>query len=184
MPSESSTDELKTIKNMPEDVTGVSQFIGYIATLAEQHHDVGHNKEGKCHFTRLDTDERDTQLQTKMGFPAVCFDRYAASLSGEETNVRKERGITLMFLDKVSDAKNYNAIHAAWDRCESIADDFIGRMYRDCAKKEIPGLLDMNLQSVEYELASNVGLSLYGVIVTFTVSTKFCTRPRPDKFAS
>lgn len=157
-------------------------FIRYIERLAEIHSSINHNKDGVKHFTRLDTDELDTSLQSRVGFPVLCLDRYSANLKGEGNNFQKSRGITLMFLDHVSDPKNYNRIHEVWNRTENIADDFVRKIYNDIQKGLAPELFDMNLSSVEYELAANKSLQLYGVIVTFPVLTKFRCRPTPGSF--
>jgi hypothetical protein len=157
-------------------------FVGYIESLAVRHEDIQHTKEGISHFTRLDTDELDTSLQARVGFPVLCLDRYAAQITGADGNRQKRRGITLMFLEHVPDAKDYNRIHDVWDNCEAIADDFVAQIYRDAMDTGVPGINDIDLSSAEYELAANRGLNLYGVIVTFPVLTAFCAKPRTGKF--
>jgi hypothetical protein len=157
-------------------------FIKYLEDLAVRHEDVGHTKEGVSHFTRLDTDELDTRLQTRAGFPLLCLDRYSAQITGQEGARYKRRGITLMFLDHVADVKDYDRIHEAWDNCEAIADDFVAQIYKDAMDRSVPGISEVDLASVEYELAANKGLSLYGVVVTFSALTAFCARPRTGKF--
>ena len=87
-----------------------------------------------------------------------------------------------MILDYVPDIKDYNRIHEVWDNCEAIADDFISQIYQDITKGLAPGMFDMDLSSVEYELAGNRSLSLYGAIVTFPVTSKFCIKPRSNSF--
>lgn len=159
-----------------------SDFIRYIESLAERHTEVEHLKDGVSHFIRLDTDELDNSIKQTVGFPVICLDRYSANLAGQEGNISKRRGITLMILDYVPDIKDYNRIHEVWDNCEAIADDFVSQIYQDITKGLAPGMFDIDLSSVEYELAGNRSLSLYGAIVTFPVTSKFCTKPRSDSF--
>lgn len=157
-------------------------FVKYIESLAVRHEDILHTKEGVSHFIRLDTDELDASLQTRVGFPVLCLDRYSAQITGADGNRQKRRGVTLMFLDHVPDVKDYDRIHVVWDSCEAIADDFVAQIYRDAVGMGVPGISDIDLSSVEYELAANKGLNLYGVIVTFPVLTTFCAMPRVGKF--
>lgn len=159
-----------------------SDFIKYLESLAKKHKDIKHLVDGVFHFIRLDTDELDNSIKQTVGFPVVCLDRYSANLSGEVGNTSKKRGITLMILDYVPDTKNYNRIHDVWDKCEAIADDFISQIYLDITSGNAPGMFDMDLSSVEYELASNRSLALYGAIVTFPVTSKFCVKPRTGSF--
>lgn len=159
-----------------------SDFIKYIEGLAKTHSDIGHMKDGVSHFIRLDTDELDNSIKQTVGFPVVCLDRYSANLSGEVGNVAKKRGLTLMVLDYVADMKDYNRIHDVWDNCEAIADDFVSRIYQDIISGKAPGMFDMELSSVEYELAGNRSLALYGAIVTFPVTSRFCPKPRTGSF--
>lgn len=151
-----------------------SEFIGYIEELSRCHSEIQNGVDGRKHFIRLDTDELDNSIKQTLGFPVVCMDRYSANLSGQDSNRFKKRGITLMFLDYVSDVKNYDRIHTVWDNCESIADDFISRIYNDVTAGKVPGVMAMDLSEVEYELAGNKSINLYGVVVTFTVSFRFC----------
>lgn len=159
-----------------------SDFIKYIESLAEVHSQIKHRHNGVSHFIRLDTDELDNSIKQTVGFPMVCLDRYSANLSGEAGNITKRRGITLMFLDYVPDIKDYNRIHETWDNCEAIADDFVAKIYRDITDGQAPGTLDMELSSIEYELAGNRSLALYGVVVTFPVTSRFCIKPRCGSF--
>jgi hypothetical protein len=159
-----------------------NDFIKYIESLAVKHEDLRHTKEGVSHFTRLDTDELDAGLQTRVGFPVLCLDRYSAQITGQDGNMHKRRGITLMFLDHIADTKDYDRIHNVWDNCEAIADDFVAQIYADANAMTIPGINNIDLSSAEYELAANKGLNLYGIIVTFPVLTKFCAKPRQGKF--
>lgn len=159
-----------------------SDFIGYIEELSRRHSAIQNGVDGRKHFIRLDTDELDNSIKQTLGFPVVCMDRYSANLSGRESNRFKKRGITLMFLDYVSDAKNYDRIHEVWDKCESIADDFITRIYNDVIGGNVLGVMEMDLSEVEYELAGNRSINLYGVVVTFTVSSRFCERPYSGSF--
>ena len=159
-----------------------SDFIQYIENLAIKHIEIEHMKGGVSHFIRLDTDELDNSIKQAVGFPVVCLDRYCANLSGQDGNISKKRGITLMILDYVPDIRDYNRIHAVWDNCEAIADDFVSQIYQDIINDRAPGMFDMDLSSVEYELAGNRSLALYGAIVTFPVTSKFCNKPRSDSF--
>lgn len=159
-----------------------SDFIQYIENLAIKHIEIEHMKDGVSHFIRLDTDELDNSIKQAVGFPVICLDRYSANLSGQDGNLSKKRGITLMILDYVPDIKDYNRIHAVWDNCEAIADDFVSQIYQDIINDRAPGMFDMDLSSVEYELAGNRSLALYGAIVTFPVTSKFCIRPRSGHF--
>ena len=159
-----------------------SDFIKYLESLAKKHKEIKHTKDNVSHFIRLDTDELDNSIKVTVGFPVICLDRYSANLSGEAGNTSKKRGITLMILDYVPDTKDYNRIHDVWDSCEAIADDFISQIYADITSGKAPGMFDMDLSSVEYELAGNRSLALYGAIITFPVTSKFCTKPRPGSF--
>lgn len=159
-----------------------SDFIHYLEDLARAHREIRHGEDGVSHFIRLDTDELDNSLKQAVGFPVVCLDRYSANLSGPEGNPAKRRGITLMVLDYVPDPKDYDRVHDTWDRCEAIADDLVARIHADIARGKAPASLDMDLSSVEYELAGNRSLSLYGTVVTFQLTSRFCLRPRPGSF--
>lgn len=159
-----------------------SDFIKYLESLAKKHKEIKHLNDNVSHFIRLDTDELDNSIKQTVGFPVVCLDRYSANLSGEVGNTSKKRGITLMILDYVPDTKDYNRIHDVWDNCEAIADDFISQIYVDITSGKAPGMFDMDLSSVEYELAGNRSLALYGAIVTFPVTSKFCVKPRAGCF--
>lgn len=159
-----------------------SDFIKYIEGLAKRHKEIRHQEDGICHFIRLDTDELDNSIKQIAGFPIVCLDRYSANLSGDVGNISKRRGITLMILDNVPDTKDYARIHDVWDNCEAIADDFVSKIYQDIIFGDAPGMFDMDLSSIEYELAGNRSLNLYGAIVTFPVVSKFCAKPRADSF--
>lgn len=159
-----------------------SDFIRYVEDLAKRHTEIEHMKDGISHFIRLDTDELDNSIKQSVGFPVICLDRYSANLSGADGNLSKKRGITLMILDYVPDTKDYNKIHEVWDNCEAIADDFVSQVYQDIFNNRAPGMFDMDLSSVEYELAGNRSLALYGAIVTFPVTSKFCIKPRSGYF--
>lgn len=159
-----------------------SDFINYIESLAKKHSEIKHMTDGVSHFIRLDTDELDNSIKQTVGFPVLCLDRYSANLAGDGGNVSKKRGITLMILDYVADSKDYNRIHEVWDNCEAIADDFISQIHTDITVGKAPGMFDMDLSSVEYELAGNRSLALYGVIVTFPVTSRFCIKPRSGSF--
>lgn len=159
-----------------------SDFIRYVEDLAKRNTDIEHMKDGVSHFIRLDTDELDNSIKQTVGFPVICLDRYSANLSGADGNLSKKRGITLMILDYVPDTKDYNKIHEVWDNCEAIADDFVSQVYQDIINNRAPGMFDMDLSSVEYELAGNRSLALYGAIVTFPVTSKFCIKPRSGSF--
>lgn len=159
-----------------------SDFIRYVEDLAKRNTDIEHMKDGVSHFIRLDTDELDNSIKQSVGFPVICLDRYSANLSGADGNLSKKRGITLMILDYVPDTKDYNKIHEVWDNCEAIADDFVSQVYQDIINDRAPGMFDMDLSSVEYELAGNRSLALYGAIVTFPVTSKFCIKPRSGSF--
>ena len=159
-----------------------SDFINHIEQIAKDHKDIEHLKDDICHFIRLDTDEMDNRIKQTVGFPVVCLDRYSAHLTGDGGNISKRRGITIMILDYVSDPKDYDRIHNVWDDCEAIADDFVAKLYEDIMKGKAPAMYDIDLSGIEYDLAGNRSLNLYGVIVTIPATSKFCLKPRPGKF--
>lgn len=159
-----------------------SEFIKYIEELSKKHSEIRHLQDGISHFIRLDSDELDNKIKQYIGFPIVCLDRYSANLSGSSGNVSKKRGITLLILDYVADTKDYDLIHQIWDKCEAIGDDFIAQIHQDIKKGTVPGMFDIDLSSVEYELAGNKSLSMYGTVITFPVTSKFCTKPREGIF--
>lgn len=159
-----------------------SEFIRYIEGLSRSHGQIRHEADGRKHFIRLDTDELDNSIKQALGFPVVCMDRYSANISGQDSNRFKKRGVTLMFLDYVADVKDYDRIHAVWDDCESMADDFVIRIYNDVTAGKVPGVAAMDLAEVEYELAGNRSINLYGVVVTFSVSSRFCPSPVSGSF--
>lgn len=165
-----------------ERTSSLSEFLSYLESLAEKHNEIRHKRDGRTHFIRLDTDELDNSIKQIIGFPVVCIDRYSASLQGSSGNVSKKRGITIMILDYVADSKNYEKIHETWDRCETIADDFIAKIYSDIKAGVAAGIFDFELSDVEYELAGNKSLGLYGSIITFPVSSVFCVEPRYESF--
>lgn len=164
-------------------INSFAQFVGYLESLAEQHKDIKHNRQNVSHFTRLDTDELDNEIQNKVGFPVICLDRYSASLSGESGNVTKKKGITIMILDHVPDQTDFDHIHEVWDKTEAIGDDFIAKIFDDMSKLVINGIFDLDLSSVAMEPASNKSIGLYGTIITFNLNTKFCLKPPAGAFS-
>lgn len=164
-------------------INSFTQFVSYLESLAVQHCDIRHNRENVSHFTRLDTDELDAEIQNKVGFPVICLDRYSATFSGESGNVTKKKGITLMILDHVPDQNDFDHIHEVWDKTESIGDDFIAKIFDDMSKLVIPGIFDLDLNSVVMEPASNKSIGLFGTIITFTLDTKFCLVPPAGTFS-
>lgn len=158
-------------------------FVSYLENLTIQHREICHLKNNEKHFVRLDTDEQDIAVQSQLFFPAVFLDRYSARISGSYSNFNKTRYISLMILDKIPDALDFNRIHDTWDRCELIGDDFIQKINTDFRNGNIALLKSFDLAQAEYELCSNISLNLFGVMVTFPVDYRFCEKPRPGIFA-
>ena len=160
----------------------ISRFVDYLSGLAVHHTEIRHTHNGEKHFIGLESDEQGTDLQSNLYFPALFLDEYSSEITGAPGNFKKINSITLMILDRVTDPRDYEQILQAWNKCESIADDFIARIYSDFRNRDIPFVKGFSPVSAAYSLAENYKLGHYGIVVTFSFDTGFCEKVRPGAF--
>lgn len=160
----------------------ISRFVNYLSSLAVHHTEIRHTYNKEKHFVGLETDEQGTGLQDNLYFPALFLDEYSSDFTGVPDNFKKINRITLMILDRVPDPRDYKQILQAWNKCESIADDFVARIYSDSRNRRIPFIKEFSPVSVSYSLVENYKLGHYGIVVTFSFNTGFCEKVRPGAF--
>lgn len=149
----------------------ISSFSAYLEGLARQHKEVLHSDE-KRHFIRLCAEEQLSSSKT-ICLPIVAMDKLTVSYKGKEDSMKKDRFVEILFLDNVSDTRDFNRICDTWDRMELIADSFLLKMKKDRDHvKEYPFLRSFSMDGAELEYLENVG-TLWGVLLSIEIPIPF-----------
>ncbi len=160
-----------------------SDIVNYFELLATTHRDIGHSPRKK-HFIRLELDELLSGLnRTDIAYPLLVLEAYSYKFTDHNSdNVLKNRSIAFMLIDHVSDAGDYTAIHATWDKLETIADELFRRIRADKRNPAINAVRDFQIDDVEAEIVYTELNSHTGLRFTFDIKSTFVTDINPDKW--
>lgn len=146
-------------------------LVNYFETLASEHKEIQHLNEKK-HFYRFELDEVLSGINN-INYPALILEGYSIAFKDSKSdNVLKTREGAFMLIDYVSDIGDYNKIHEAWDRLESIGDDILRRIRRDKKLKDNP-IANFNIESVKANLIATEMGNHFGIRYTFDIDCIF-----------
>lgn len=143
----------------------------YFELLAAKHLSVKHTDE-KPHFA-CSVDDAETLMARKLYYPAIFLDEGDILFTGSAGNELVEREYSLAIVTHVKDAGNKNEIAAAFSTTEDIMHDVVARMVQD-RRKGLEPVRRFSVIGSEAHRVELVEAGLYGWIVLFSLSTKFC----------
>lgn len=159
-----------------------NQYVSYFEDIARNLIAIGHTDSEK-HFFRLELDELLVSLGSKINWPCLVLEGYDVRFidkSGD--NVLKNRTGAFVVMDKLKNAQDFDAIHAIYDKCETICDDIISKMYFDKKTRRHAVVKDFDLEQVEYILLNNEVECSYGIRVSFPITNTHDIAVNPDKW--
>lgn len=152
--------------------TTFNDLLKYFELLATEHQGIRHNPFEK-HFARLDIHEVLTAIPASLHYPALILEGYTYGFNDNRSdNPIKRRSGAFMILDYINDANDFDRIHDAWSRMETIGDDIVCRIRADKRNPESP-VRDFNLTSVETRLLAVEFTNLYGLHFTYEIHHPF-----------
>jgi hypothetical protein len=148
-----------------------SDLVTYFRTLAEKHVDIKHTATAK-HFYRFELDEVLTGMCGNIKYPALILEAYDFNYSENGSdNIRKKRSGAFIIIDKVSDMKDFDKIHALWDKCEEIGDDILIKMRDDKESGLYPILREFNINECNGIPLSVAQLGQHGMRFSFNLGS-------------
>lgn len=165
------------------NVPNFNQIVQYFETLASEHVELKHT-DGEKHFYRFELDEVLTGMPGEINYPALILEGYRFDFSDRRSdNPMKRRSGAFILVSNISDPGDYDLIHNTWDELEVIADDILARIAAD---KRLPSspVRAFDLDSVEGTLVATEFGNLYGLRITFALSSPFPTNVNPSKWIS
>jgi hypothetical protein len=148
-----------------------SDLVTYFETIAKEHVDIKHSKTDP-HFYRFELDEVLGGMCNNLKYPALVMEGYDFNFSDSNSdNIRKSRSGAFWLIDYVKDKKDYDAIHAAWDRMEEIGTEILVRMRTDKASRAVEVLRDFNIGESEGIPMSVMTLGQHGIRFTFSLTS-------------
>lgn len=146
-----------------------SDLVSYFEYLATNHKAIGHTASLK-HFYRFELEEVLTASCMSINYPALILEGYDFSYQDAQSdNIIKTRTGAFIIIDKVKDLKNFNEIHAVWDRCEKIGDDILIRMRSDKRGRGIKVLRGFDLSDSRGSIFGVKQLGQYGIRFEFAL---------------
>lgn len=158
----------------------VSELGNYFKSLAEKHVDIRHSQTNKHFFE--DMDDAIQSLRTKGKTPAVILGPpMFAPFDDNHDNEQELNTVVLLILDKVSNNSAANDKYAAYDKCKSIAVDFISKLDYD-ASNDVLQVMAFDKEQCSIELVGPILDNYYGVelIAEFNADTDY--EYNPDKW--
>jgi hypothetical protein len=158
----------------------LTDFTEYIRKLCHNHVDIQDNPIDR-HFIEL---RSEAQLTAKsLRLPVVAFDKLQITYKGQNDNLRKDRYIEILFLDKCADGLNTAKILEIQTRMESICEDFINKMREDKKSRKIEFLQNLIIGDIQVFQIENKNASLYGAMMSFSFDLPYSGVLRPYKFS-
>jgi len=126
-----------------------NQYISYFEAISRNLIAIGHTSTNK-HFFRLEFDEVLTALPSKMNWPCLVLESYDISfIDNRGDNILKQRNGAFIILERVKNSQDFDAIHAAYDKCEVIVDDILSQMMLDKRSRSHAVVKDLDLSQVQ-----------------------------------
>ena len=142
----------------------------YFENLAINHFLIQHSGQEK-HFFHCDLNEILSGIRENVNFPAVFMADYDYSfIDNDSDNHLKKRAIALVFIDHCSESDDFDAIGEIYSQMESIADDWINRIYNDKTERRHGFLKDFELNDINAVQFSTIDNN-YGVWLPIIVTS-------------
>jgi len=142
----------------------------YFENLARNHSAIVHT-DNESHFFNSDVNEILSGLKSTVNFPCVLMADYDYSFTDNDSdNHQKRRSIALVFLDHCSDADDFETIGNIYSEMESIADDWINRIYDDKTERRHPFLKDFEMNEINAVQFSTVDNN-FGIWLPITATS-------------
>jgi hypothetical protein len=155
-----------------------SDLKSYIEDLAAKHTAIRHTSSEK-HFFHSKLEEILSGIKSAVNFPAVFMADYDFSFSDAfSDNFLKNRSLALVFIDHHSDADGFDDIADIYSAMESVADDFIARIYDDKLDGKNQFLKDFqitNINGVQFSTVDNN----FGIWLSVTLTSIYDMRVKP-----
>ena len=120
----------------------------YFKNFAINHSLIQHSGQEK-HFFHCDLNEILSGIRETVNFPAVSMADYDYSFTDNDSdNHHKKRAIALVFIDHCKESDDFDAISDIYSQMESIADDWINRIYNDKIERRHAFLKDFELNDI------------------------------------
>jgi hypothetical protein len=159
-----------------------SDLVSYFEVIAGSHVELKHSAKEK-HFFRFELDEVLTGMCSNIKYPALILEAYDFNYSESDSdNIRKNRSGAFILIDKVSDMKDYNKIHAVWDKMEEIGNDILIKMKTDKESKAVAVLRDFNINECNGTPLAVIQLGQYGIRFAFNLTSAVNNEINPDKW--
>ncbi len=151
---------------MPE-LCPLNYFITLFEFIATNHKQINHSSKEK-HFFRLEVEEVLTGLGDSVNYPYLAMENYEYGFTDSlSDNVLKNRQCAFMVLDHIISADDSDAIHQAFDKCESIVDDILNLLQQFANSRQHPVVKDFDINSVEVVPIYNQADQAYGMRAMF-----------------
>lgn len=144
-------------------------YTTYMRSLAEKHKELHHTTEEK-HFFRGELEEFWDQFRSEANFPCLITERSENSYSGQISQIVKRRSTTFMVVDTYDQHDDYDDILLKMSRCESIAEQVLGRMMIE----EDSPFSNIDTGDIHGEYLQNEQDRYVGYLVGLTFSEQAC----------
>lgn len=157
----------------------LNEFSKYIEDLCRSHTVINHSDE-ETHFLELGNDQQ-LQKQKRLYTPCVTLEKLENSYSDQSDNIRKKKHVEIMFLDKVSDAGDFDKINLVWNEMEWVGEDFLKQIRLGQRSRNV-SLHKLKLSGAEMHLVENVATNMWGVLLSFEIELQFDECIQPGRF--
>lgn len=147
-----------------------SSIIHYFENLARQHRLVRHSDES-CHFSSI-LDDAQNKYAQKMEYPCVVLEMDDILWGGTLDNTLESETVSVLFVDHVTDAGDYEQVHRVFDLTGTIMRDFLRRMNRD-RKRPHSIMARFNPDGAQATRIALESAGLYGWALSFAFSRSF-----------
>ena len=167
--------------------TVFKDFGDYVEHFCSIHKKIAHSPERK-HFVRIGQNELAQALGANIHFPAVTLEKLTVTYSDTHDNPFKTQCISMLFLDKVTDAGNFKRIEEVWSEMERLAESFVFKtkktVYNEKTgrQKVYPALKNARITDVEMEYVENISTGFWGVMLFFDLTFPMAECVREDDF--
>lgn len=159
-----------------------SELVSYFEDIAKKHKEILH-KDNEKHFYRFELDEVLTAMCNDINYPAMILEGYTLDYSDSNAdNVIKRRSGGFILLDHVDDTKDYDEIHAVWDKLEAIGDDILVKILDDKRTRATKVVRDFDIANCNGQPLEVQELGQYGIRFSFEVGSSKSNDLEQDKW--